>query len=95
MSDQIHYSLPDLDAKIALLKAVCDDLVTHEPLRRNYRPTGESSGQVANALCLILEEYQLINDAIALLMDNSVQFFTNIRNSVTSADENAASAISE
>lgn len=95
MSDQIHISTDELDSRIALLKAVCDDLKTTEPQRRALRPKGQGGGQVVTQLESLLNQYEQINDAVIQLMDNSCQFFTNIRNSMVSADENAANAISK
>lgn len=93
MSEQIHISVNDLDSSISLLRAVCDDLKSTEPQRRALRPTGQGSGQVVTQLEYLLSQYEQINDAVIQLMENSCQFFANVRNSMVSADENAANAI--
>ena len=93
MSDQIHISTDELDNKIALLTMLCEDLKTTEPQRQALRPRGQGSGQVTAQLEALLTQYEQINNAVILLMENSCQFFTNIRNSMTNADESAASAI--
>lgn len=68
--------------KLEVLKAECEaiDVTANDPV---------GSGQSVAVLQSIDEEYKVIQAAIVQLLDNSIQFFTGVKESAEKADQGA------
>ncbi len=95
MAEWIDVRPEELDEYISMLKLLHDDWLNSEQMRRAAKPNASGSGQVNAALEIVMTELESVNDAVLLLLSNSIQFFTNVKNSVVSADQTGADAISK
>lgn len=78
--------LEDKIQKMRDLKTSCDGIdVATEPL--------VGSGQSIEILQLVDQEYPLLKTAISTLLQNSVSFFENVKNSMIAADTEASAKI--
>lgn len=84
---QININEDKLAEKIAELEALKSNCSGHSSWRK--RETKYGSGEVADLLDNIDQEYVSLMSDFDTLIGNSISFFNNILNSVISADSNA------
>lgn len=89
----VNISYDELSKYIGELKAMREDWVSGEADRKAKGPTLSGKGKSASALDLLVTEYDSVNSAMLMLMDNTIAFFTNVLNSARAADDNAALAL--
>lgn len=90
-SEQINVSVAALEEKIAALRKLktdCEALDTSEDAL-------VGSGQSIAVYQAIDQEYALIQKSILTLLDNSVQFFENVKKTMEEADRQASEKIAQ
>lgn len=90
----VNISYDELSKYIGDLKSMRESWVTGEGERKSMEPTLSGKGKSASALDLLVTEYDSVNSAMLMLIDNTIAFFTNVLNSAKAADENASQALS-
>lgn len=87
--NQINLNIDLLDEKIQKinnLKLTCDVIDVNEvPL--------SGSGESIAIIQLVDKEYSLLKSAVVTLLQNSVSFFENVKNSMIEADSEASAKI--
>ena len=78
-----------LEEKINKLKQLRDTCEGLNVKPEDIRGSGQSIGMLAKADA----KYQILKDSILQLLDNSILFFDNVKNSLVSADEKASEKI--
>ncbi len=93
MNEEIKISLSALDSRISELRQMRDDWSADSVACQGARPEIVGCGNSLKAAELAADEYAAINSALDALLDATIQYFVNTRNSLAAADESAAAAM--